>query len=115
METITRRVIKRNGEEVVFDVQKISNAIERLNNEVELIYRLMSTRLRLLARLLWIRFQSNHATAKKIFRIRAERGIMRRCVDMKLRRFTSLQKGKRDMARKANTTDDGILHLLIRS
>ena len=57
METITRRVIKRNGEEVVFDVQKILNAIRKANNEVEPID-LMSTRLRLLARLLWIRFVS---------------------------------------------------------
>ena len=51
METITRRVIKRNGEEVVFDVQKILNAIRKANNEVEPIHRL-------LARLLWIRFVS---------------------------------------------------------
>mgnify|MGYP000010677251 FL=1 len=35
METITRRVIKRNGEEVGFDVQKILNAIRKANNEVE--------------------------------------------------------------------------------
>ncbi|MFR6560747.1 MAG: ATP cone domain-containing protein [Eubacterium ventriosum] len=40
METITRRVIKRNGEEVVFDVQKILNAIRKANNEVEPIHRL---------------------------------------------------------------------------
>ena len=40
METITRRVIKRNGEEVVFDVQKILNAIRKANNEVEPIPRL---------------------------------------------------------------------------
>ena len=40
METITRRVIKRNGEEVGFDVQKILNAIRKANNEVEPIHRL---------------------------------------------------------------------------
>ena len=58
METITRRVIKRNGEEVVFDVQKILNAIRKANNEVEPIHRLNEYRLRLVARLLWIRFLS---------------------------------------------------------
>ena len=40
METITRRVIKRNGEDVVFDVHKILNAFRKANYEVEPIHRL---------------------------------------------------------------------------
>ena len=40
MESKIRRVIKRNGEEVSFDVNKILNAIRAANNEVEPIHKL---------------------------------------------------------------------------
>ena len=64
METITRRVIKRNGEEVVFDVQKILNAIRKDNNEVEPIYRLNEYQIEAVGKIVMDQIsQSNHATA----------------------------------------------------
>ena len=35
---VKNKVIKRNGEEVEFDITKIINAICAANNEVEIIY-----------------------------------------------------------------------------
>ena len=112
METITRRVIKRNGEEVVFDVQKILNAIRKANNEVEPIYRLNEYQIEAVGKIVMDQIsQSNHATAVEDIQDMVERGIM------EMRGYEVAQiyvryRYKRDMARKANTTDDGILALI---
>ena len=37
---VKNKVIKRNGEEVDFDITKIINAINAANNEVENIYKM---------------------------------------------------------------------------
>ena len=112
METITRRVIKRNGEEVVFDVQKILNAIRKANNEVEPIHRLNEYQIEAVDKIVMDQIcQSNHATAVEDIQDMVERGIM------EMRGYEVAQiyvryRYKRDMARKANTTDDGILALI---
>ena len=112
METITRRVIKRNGEEVVFDVQKILNAIRKANNEVEPIHRLNEYQIEAVGKIVTDQIsQSNHATAVEDIQDMVERGIM------EMRGYEVAQiyvryRYKRDMARKANTTDDGILALI---
>jgi ribonucleoside-triphosphate reductase (formate) len=112
METITRRVIKRNGEEVVFDVQKILNAIRKANNEVEPIYRLNEYQIEAVGKIVMDQIsQSNHATAVEDIQDMVGRGIM------EMRGYEVAQiyvryRYKRDMARKANTTDDGILALI---
>ena len=112
METITRRVIKRNGEEVVFDVQKILNAIRKANNEVEPIHRLNEYQIEAVGKTVMDQIcQSNHATAVEDIQDMVERGIM------EMRGYEVAQiyvryRYKRDMARKANTTDDGILALI---
>ena len=112
METITRRVIKRNGEEVVFDVQKILNAIRKANNEVEPIHRLNEYQIEDVGKIVMDQIcQSNHATAVEDIQDMVERGIM------EMRGYEVAQiyvryRYKRDMARKANTTDDGILALI---
>ena len=112
METITRRVIKRNGEEVVFDVQKILNAIRKANNEVEPIHRLNEYQIEAVGKIVMYQIcQSNHATAVEDIQDMVERGIM------EMRGYEVAQiyvryRYKRDMARKANTTDDGILALI---
>ena len=112
METITRRVIKRNGEEVVFDVQKILNAIRKANNEAEPIHRLNEYQIEALGKIVMDQIsQSNHATAVEDIQDMVERGIM------EMRGYEVAQiyvryRYKRDMARKANTTDDGILALI---
>ena len=112
METITRRVIKRNGEEVVFDVQKILNAIRKANNEVGPIHRLNEYQIEAVGKIVMDQIcQSNHATAVEDIQDMVERGIM------EMRGYEVAQiyvryRYKRDMARKANTTDDGILALI---
>ena len=112
METITRRVIKRNGEEVVFDVQKILNAIRKANNEVEPIHRLNEYQIEAVGKIVMDQIcQSNHATAVEDIQDMVERGIM------EMRGYEVAQiyvryRYKRGMARKANTTDDGILALI---
>ena len=112
METITRRVIKRNGEEVVFDVQKILNAIRKANNEVEPIHRLNEYQIEAVGKIVMDQIcQSNHATAVEDIQDMVETGIM------EMRGYEVAQiyvryRYKRDMARKANTTDDGILALI---
>ena len=112
METITRRVIKRNGEEVVFDVQKILNAIRKANNEVEPIHRLNEYQIEAVGKIVMDQIsQSNHATAVEDIQDMVERGIM----EMRGYEFAQIYvryRYKRDMARKANTTDDGILALI---
>ena len=112
METITRRVIKRNGEEVGFDVQKILNAIRKANNEVEPIHRLNEYQIEAVGKIVMDQIsQSNHATAVEDIQDMVERGIM------EMRGYEVAQiyvryRYKRDMARKANTTDDGLLALI---
>ena len=112
METMTHRVIKRNGEEVVFDVQKILNAIRKANNEVEPIHRLNEYQIEAVGKIVMDQIsQSNHATAVEDIQDMVERGIM------EMRGYEVAQiyvryRYKRDMARKANTTDDGILALI---
>ena len=112
METITRRVIKRNGEEVVFDVQKILNAIRKANNEVEPIHRLNEYQIEAVGKIVMDQIcQSNHATAVEDIQDMVERGIM------EMRGYEVAQKYvryryKRELTRKSNTTDNGILALI---
>ena len=109
---VKTNVIKRNGEEVVFDVQKILNAIRKANNEVEPIYRLNEYQIEAVGKIVMDQIsQSNHATAVEDIQDMVERGIM------EMRGYEVAQiyvryRYKRDMARKANTTDDGILALI---
>ena len=112
METITRRVIKRNGEEVVFDVQKILNAIRKANNEVEPIHRLNEYQIEAVGKIVMDQIsQSNHATAVEDIQDMVERGIME-MRGYEVAKIYVRYRYKRDMARKANTTDDGILALI---
>ncbi len=112
METITRRVIKRNGQEVGFDVHKILNAVRKANDSVEPIYRLNEYQIEAIGKLVTDQItKSNHATAVEDIQDMVERGIM------EMRGYEVAQtyvryRYKRDMARKANTTDDGILALI---
>ena len=112
METITRRVIKRNGEEVVFDVQKILNAIRKANNEVEPIHRLNEYQIEAVGKIVMDQIsQSNHATAVEDIQDLVERSIME-IRGYEVAKIYVRYRYKRDMARKANTTDDVILALI---
>lgn len=111
---VRTRIIKRNGEEVDFDLSKITNAIEKANREVSEIYQLNKHQILALADNVKQRaILSNHAVNVEDIQELVEQGIM------EMRGYEVAQKYvryryKRELARKANTTDNGILTLLDR-
>lgn len=112
MEVLLRKVIKRNGEEVSFDVNKILNAIRKANNEIAPIHKLNEYQIAAVGDLVVDQIEkSNHAVAVEDIQDMVERGIM------EMRGYEVAQKYvryryTRELARKANTTDDGILSLI---
>ena len=112
MEVLLRKVIKRNGQEVSFDVNKILNAIRKANNEIAPINKLNEYQIAAVGNLVVDQIEkSNHAVAVEDIQDMVERGIM------EMRGYEVAQKYvryryTRELARKANTTDDGILSLI---
>ena len=112
MEVLLRKVIKRNGQEVSFDVNKILNAIRKANNEIAPIHKLNEYQIVAVGNLVVDQIEkSNHAVAVEDIQDMVERGIM------EMRGYEVAQKYvryryTRELARKANTTDDGILSLI---
>lgn len=112
MEVRTQKVIKRNGEEVTFDVNKILNAIRKANNEIEPIHKLNEYQIAAVGKVVEDQiFLANHAVAVEDIQDMVERGIM------EMRGYEVAQKYvryryTRELARKANTTDEGILSLI---
>lgn len=112
MEVKIRKVIKRNGEEVAFDVNKILNAIRKANNEIDPIYKLNEYQISAIGKNVEAQIAAvNHAVAVEDIQDMVERGIM------EMRGYEVAQKYvryryTRELARKANTTDDGILALI---
>ena len=106
------RVIKRNGEEVPFDLSKIVNAVTAANNEVDNIYRLNEYQIQAIA--------DNVANKIKAMKHVAHVEDIQDLVEtsiMEMRGYEVAQKYvryryKRDLARKSNTTDNGILALI---
>ena len=109
---VTTNVIKRNGEEVTFDISKICNAIAKANNEVDKIHQMNPYQIQAIADNVADRVsQSPHAVNVEDIQDMVETGIM------EMRGFEVAQKYvryryKRTLARKSNTTDDGILSLI---
>lgn len=112
MEVKTQKVIKRSGEEVTFDVNKILNAIRKANNEIDPIHKLNEYQIAAVGKVVEDQiFLANHAVAVEDIQDMVERGIM------EMRGYEVAQKYvryryTRELARKANTTDDGILSLI---
>jgi len=110
--TVKTNIIKRNGEEVVFDLEKIINAIKKANNEVDPIHQMNSYQIQAVADNIANRAaESPHALHVEDIQEMVETGIM------EMRGFEVAQKYvryryKRNLARKSNTTDDGILSLI---
>ncbi len=106
------KVIKRNGEEVQFDLSKIVNAIKAANNEVENIYALNEYQIQAIAENVSGRIRDmKHIAHVEDIQDLVETGIM------EMRGYEVAQKYvryryKRDLARKSNTTDNGILSLI---
>lgn len=106
------RVIKRNGEEVEFDPEKISNAIQKANKEVEEHKSLSLLQIADVTNRVSNRIESaSHAVNVESIQDMVEVGIMQEGgyeIAQKYVRY----RYQREIARKANTTDSEILSLI---
>ena len=110
--TITTNVIKRNGEEVHFDLTKIINAIKAANKEVDRLHQLNEYQIVAIADTIAQQIRRmTHAVNVEDIQDMVETGIM------EMRGYEVAQKYvryryKRELSRKSNTTDNGILALI---
>ncbi len=106
------KVIKRSGEEVDFDLLKIVNAIKAANNEVDNIHKLNDFQIQAIADTVAGKIsEMPHAVHVEDIQDMVETGIM------EMRGYEVAQKYvryryKRELSRKSNTTDNGILSLI---
>lgn len=109
---VKTKVIKRNGEEVDFDISKIVSAIQAANDEVENIYKMNKYQIRAIADDIAQQVRKmTHAIQVEDIQDMVETSIMG------MRGYEVAQKYvryryKRELARKSNTTDNGILALI---
>lgn len=109
---VKNKVIKRNGVEVDFDIFKIINAITAANNEVDNIHKMNEYQIRAIADDIAKQVQeTGHAVNVEDIQNMVETGIMG------MRAYEVAQKYvryryRRELARKSNTTDNGILALI---
>ena len=109
---IKTNVIKRNGEEVAFDLEKIINAIKGAKKDVDKLHRMNEYQIMAVADNVAKKIEeSTHAVNVEDIQDMVETGIM------ELRGYEVAQKYvryryKRELMRKTNTTDNGILALL---
>lgn len=109
---VKTRVIKRNGEEVDFRLEKIVNAIKKANEEVENIHRMNDFQIIAIAEKIAQQAEEfTHAVNVEDIQDMVETGIM------EMRGYEVAQKYvryryRRELKRKSNTTDNGILALL---
>lgn len=105
-------VIKRNGEEVKFDLDKIINAIRAANREVDKLHQMNEYQIMAIADMIANKVgASTHAVQVEDIQDMVETGIM------EMRGYEVAQKYvryryKRELTRKSNTTDNGILALI---
>lgn len=110
--TVTTNVIKRNGEEVHFDMTKIVNAIRAANNEVSNLHKMNEFQIMAVAENITQQIRTlPHAVNVEDIQDMVETGIM------EMRGYEVAQKYvryryKRELSRKTNTTDNGILALI---
>ncbi|MFQ9984357.1 MAG: anaerobic ribonucleoside-triphosphate reductase [Lachnospiraceae bacterium] len=103
--------MKRNGEEV-FDLSKIVNAIQKANKEIDKLHQLNDYQILAIADMIADRVdESSHAVHVEDIQDMVETGIM------EMRGYEVAQKYvryryKRELSRKSNTTDNGILALI---
>ena len=112
MDAVHTNVIKRNGEEVSFDLDKIVNAITAANKEVDRLHQLNDYQVQAIADNIAKQIEiMTHAIHVEDIQDMVETGIM------EMRGYEVAQKYvryryKRELARKSNTTDNGILALI---
>ena len=108
------KIIKRDGKEVDFEEEKIVNAIFKANDEIADIYKLSECQIRAIANNVKDQVaESLHTVSVEEIQDMVEKGIMQ------MRGYEVAQKYvryryTRELARKANSTDNGILALLER-
>ncbi|MDY3121071.1 anaerobic ribonucleoside-triphosphate reductase [Suipraeoptans intestinalis] len=106
------RVIKRSGEEVDFCIEKIRNAIIAANKEVDRLYQMNDYQIMAIADNVTAKVEAlTHAVHVEDIQDMVETGIM------EMRGYEVAQKYvryryKRELTRKSNTTDNGILALI---
>ena len=109
---VKTNVIKRNGEEVDFNSQKIINAVHKANEEVDRLHQMNDYQIIAIADNIANKVnESTHAVNVEDIQDMVETGIMA------MRGYEVAQKYvryryKRELTRKSNTTDNGILSLL---
>ena len=109
---VRTKVIKRNGEEVDFHLEKIINAIQAANKEVDKIHQMNEYQIIAIADNIALKVRDfTHAVNVEDIQDMVETGIM------EMRGYEVAQKYvryryKRELTRKSNTTDNGILSLL---
>ena len=109
---VKTNVIKRSGEEVSFDLEKIINAIRKANKEVDRLHQMNEYQINAIADNIAHRVEEiPHAENVEDIQDMVETGIM------EMRGYEVAQKYvryryKRELTRKSNTTDNGILSLL---
>ena len=108
------KIIKRDGKEVDFEEEKIVNAIAKANHEIQDIHKLSECQIRAIANNVKDQVaESLHTVSVEEIQDMVEKGIMQ------MRGYEVAQKYvryryTRELARKANSTDNGILALLER-
>ncbi len=108
------KIIKRDGKEVDFQEEKIVNAIEKANQEIQDIYKLSDCQIHAIANNVKDQVaESLYTVSVEEIQDMVEKGIMQ------MRGYEVAQKYvryryTRELARKANSTDNGILALLER-
>ena len=110
---VKTNVIKRSGEEVSFDLEKIINAIRKANKEVDRLHQMNEYQINAIADNIAHRVEEiPHAVNVEDIQDMVETGIM------EMRGYEVAQKYVRDryireLIRQSNTTDNGILSLLV--
>ncbi|MDD7178080.1 MAG: anaerobic ribonucleoside-triphosphate reductase [Lachnospiraceae bacterium] len=108
------KIIKRDGKEVDFEEEKIVNAISKANHEIQDIHKLSDCQIRAIANNVKNQVaESLYTVSVEEIQDLVEKGIMQ------MRGYEVAQKYvryryTRELARKANSTDNGILALLER-
>ena len=109
---VKTNVIKRNGKEVSFDVSKIVSAITKANASVDHLHQLNEYQINAVADMIAKQVEeATHAVNVEDIQDMVETGIM------EMRGYEVAQKYvryryKRELSRKSNTTDNGILALI---
>ena len=110
--SVNVNVIKRNGEEVDFNLSKIVNAITAANKEVDRLHQMNQYQIQAVADKIAAQISiMTHAVNVEDIQDMVEKGIM------EMRGYEVAQKYvryryKRELTRKSNTTDNGILALI---